>query len=463
MLNTVAIIGRPNVGKSTLFNKLTKSRSAIVSNFSGLTKDRNYGLLSIGDSKTFLIDTGGIDSSKKESIENEISEQAWIAVDESSLVLFVIDGSEELTNLDSKILENLRKRNKKFIAILNKNDKKNVSNASFDLSQKGIKDSISISAEHSIGLDELKKYLKSNIAENISDTEEGNSPKISIIGSPNAGKSTLINSLSLKDRVIVSPLAGTTIDAINVPIEFGERKYELFDTAGIRKGYKTKTNIEYFSYVRAMHAASESDITILLIDADSGLVDQDLKILSMIEKFGKPIILAINKIDLLSRKKMKEFFDNKKMEKRFFEDLKLVKISALKGKGFKKLFKEIDDTLQKSVTKFTTSKLNRILKRVIEERSPPSVSGKSLKFRYIHFAGINPTTLVIHSSQDKKLPANYKKYIYNSFKKYLDLKSIQLKIIFRKSDNPYKGKNTLSERQIKKRKRLLSFVKKAKK
>ena len=463
MLNTVAIIGRPNVGKSTLFNKLTKSRSAIVSNFSGLTKDRNYGLLSIGDSKTFLIDTGGIDSSKKESIENEISEQAWIAVDESSLVLFVVDGSEELTNLDSKILENLRKRNKKFIAILNKNDKKNVSNASFDLSQKGIKDSISISAEHSIGLDELKKYLKSNIAENISDTEEGNSPKISIIGRPNAGKSTLINSLSLKDRVIVSPLAGTTIDAINVPIEFGERKYELFDTAGIRKGYKTKTNIEYFSYVRAMHAASESDITILLIDADSGLVDQDLKILSMIEKFGKPIILAINKIDLLSRKKMKEFFDNKKMEKRFFEDLKLVKISALKGKGFKKLFKEIDDTLQKSVTKFTTSKLNRILKRVIEERSPPSVSGKSLKFRYIHFAGINPTTLVIHASQDKKLPANYKKYIYNSFKKYLDLKSIQLKIIFRKSDNPYKGKNTLTERQIKKRKRLLSFVKKAKK
>ena len=463
MLNTVAIIGRPNVGKSTLFNKLTKSRSAIVSNFSGLTKDRNYGLLSIGDSKTFLIDTGGIDSSKKESIENEISEQAWIAVDESSLVLFVIDGSEELTNLDSKILENLRKRNKKFIAILNKNDKKNISNASFDLSQKGIKDSISISAEHSIGLDELKKYLKSNIAENISDTEEGNSPKISIIGRPNAGKSTLINSLSLKDRVIVSPLAGTTIDAINVPIEFGERKYELFDTAGIRKGYKTKTNIEYFSYVRAMHAASESDITILLIDADSGLVDQDLKILSMIEKFGKPIILAINKIDLLSRKKMKEFFDNKKMEKRFFEDLKLIKISALKGKGFKKLFKEIDDTLQKSVTKFTTSKLNRILKRVIEERSPPSVSGKSLKFRYIHFAGINPTTLVIHASQDKKLPANYKKYIYNSFKKYLDLKSIQLKIIFRKSDNPYKGKNTLTERQIKKRKRLLSFVKKAKK
>ena len=463
MLNTVAIIGRPNVGKSTLFNKLTKSRSAIVSNFSGLTRDRNYGLLSIGGNKTFIIDTGGIDLSKKESIENEISEQAWIAVDESSLVLFVIDGSEELTNLDSEILENLRKRNKKFILILNKNDKKNVSNASLDLSQKGIKDSISISAEHSVGLDELKRYLKSNIAENIFDTEEGNSPKISIIGRPNAGKSTLINSLSSKDRVIVSPLAGTTIDAINVPVEFGERKYELFDTAGIRKGYKTKTNIEYFSYVRAMHAASESDITILLIDADSGLVDQDLKILSMIEKFGKPIILAINKIDLLSKIKMKEFFDNKKIEKRFFEDLKLVKISALKRKGFKKLFKEIDDTLQKSVTKFTTSKLNRILKRVIEERSPPSVSGKSLKFRYIHFAGINPTTLVIHASQDKKLPANYKKYIYNSFKKYLDLKSIQLKIIFRKSDNPYKGKNTLTERQIKKRKRLLSFVKKAKK
>ena len=462
MLNTVAIIGRPNVGKSTLFNKLTKSRSAIVSNFSGLTKDRNYGLLSHGESNIFLIDTGGIDDGR-EGLENEISEQAWVAVDESSLVLFVIDGSEELTNLDQGILENLRKRDKKFIPILNKNDKKNVSNAVYDLSQKGIKESLSISAEHSIGLDNLKKYLKSNIPENVSDSNESNSPKISIIGRPNAGKSTLINSLSSEERVIVSPLAGTTIDAINVPIEYGGKRYELFDTAGIRKGYKTKTNIEYFSYVRAMHAASESDITILLIDADSGLVDQDLKILSMVEKFGKPILLAINKIDLLSRKKIKKFFEDKKVQKRYFEDLKLVKISALKGKGFKKLFTEIDDTLKKSVTKFTTSKLNRILNRILVDRSPPSVAGKVLKFRYIHFAGINPTTLVIHASQDKKVPANYRKYIYNSFKKHLELKSIQLKIIFRKSDNPYKDKNTLTDRQIKKRKRLLSFVKKGKK
>jgi len=462
MLNTVAIIGRPNVGKSTLFNKLTKSRSAIVSNFSGLTKDRNYGLLSHGERDIFLIDTGGIDDGR-EGLENEISEQAWVAVDESSLVLFVIDGSEELTNLDQGILENLRKRDKKFIPILNKNDKKNVSNAVYDLSQKGIKESLSISAEHSIGLDNLKKYLKSNIPENVSDSNESNSPKISIIGRPNAGKSTLINSLSSEERVIVSPVAGTTIDAINVPIEYGGKRYELFDTAGIRKGYKTKTNIEYFSYVRAMHAASESDITILLIDADSGLVDQDLKILSMVEKFGKPILLAINKIDLLSRKKMKEFFEDKKLQKRYFEDLELVKISALKGKGFKKLFNQIDNTLKKSVTKFTTSKLNRILNRILVDRSPPSVAGKVLKFRYIHFAGINPTTLVIHASQDKKVPANYRKYIYNSFKKYLELKSIQLKIIFRKSDNPYKNKNTLTDRQIKKRKRLLSFVKKGKK
>lgn len=463
MLNTVAIIGRPNVGKSTLFNKLTKSRSAIVSNFSGLTKDRNYGLLSHGESNIFLIDTGGIDSAKKERIENKISDQAWIAVEESSLVLFVIDGSEELTNLDLEILENLRKRNKKFIPIINKNDKKNVSNASYDLSQKGIKNSLSISAEHSIGLDDVRKYLRSNIPKNFNENEESNSPKISIIGRPNAGKSTLINSLSMKERVIVSSLPGTTIDTIKVPVIFDERPYELFDTAGIRKGYKTKSNIEYFSYVRAMHAASESDIAILIIDAFSGLVDQDLKILSMIEKFGKPIILVINKIDLLSRKKMTEFFEDKRIEKKFFRDLKLIKISALKEKGFNKLFREIDETLQKSVTKFTTSKLNKILKRVVDERSPPSVSGKSLKFRYIHFAGINPTTLVIHASQDKKVPANYKKYIYNSFKNYLGLKSIQLNIIFRKSDNPYKAKNMLTERQIKKRKRLLSFVKKARK
>ena len=209
-------------------------------------------------------------------------------------------------------------------------------------------------------------------------------------------------------------------------------------------------------------AANDADVVVVVTDVYAEEM-ADKKAFQRLSLTDRPVIIAINKIDLINKQKMKEFFDNKKIEKRFFEDLKLVKISALKRKGFKKLFKEIDDTLQKSVTKFTTSKLNRILKRVIEERSPPSVSGKSLKFRYIHFAGINPTTLVIHSSQDKKLPANYKKYIYNSFKKYLDLKSIQLKIIFRKSDNPYKGKNTLTERQIKKRKRLLSFVKKAKK
>ena len=408
MFTSIAIIGRPNVGKSSLFNKLTRSRDAIVSDFPGLTKDRNYGYFESKHKKTLLIDTGGI-SQSNDGLKGAISQQAWIAVQESSLIILLIDGSEDLSKEDLEIITNLRKLNKEFITVVNKIDKKTDSSAVQDIHKNGIKEFYEISVEHSINLSKLKSFLESKIPEKNNDISDDK--KVAVLGRPNAGKSTFINNLIDQDRLIVSEIAGTTIDSIQIPFEFDDEKFIFIDTAGIRKGYKTKTNIEYFSYVRAMHAASESDITILLIDADNGLVDQDLKILSMIEKFGKPIILAINKIDLLSRKKMKDFFDNKKIEKRFFEDLKLIKISALKGKGFKKLFKEIDDTLQKSVTKFTTSKLNRILKRVIEERSPPAVSGKLLKFRYIHFAGINPTTLVIHASQDKKLPANYKKYI----------------------------------------------------
>ena len=461
MFTSIAIIGRPNVGKSSLFNKLTRSRDAIVSDFPGLTKDRNYGYFESKNKKTLLIDTGGI-SESNEDLKDVISAQAWIAVQESSLVIFLIDGSEELTKVDQDIVENLRKFDKEFLTVLNKIDKKTQTSVKEDIYKNGIKDFFEISAEHSINLSNLKSFLEKKIPEKIDDLTDDK--KVAILGRPNAGKSTFINQLVNQDRLIVSEIAGTTIDAISIPFEINNEKFTFIDTAGIRKGYKYNHRIEYFSFIRALHSIEKSDIVIFLCDASENLVDQDLKILNMIIDAGKPILFAMNKIDLLSSKELVNLRNSKKMQSEFMQKIKKVEISALNKKGFKRIFKETNKIIQKSQENFSTSLLNKLLDKFIKLSAPPSVGGRLLKFKHIHFSGVCPTTFVINANQDKKIPDNYKKYLENSFRKELSLESVQLKLIFKKSVNPYKDKkNQLNNRQEKKRKRLIKHKKKSKK
>ena len=461
MFTSIAIIGRPNVGKSSLFNKLTRSRDAIVSDFPGLTKDRNYGYFESKNKKTLLIDTGGI-SESNEDLKDVISAQAWIAVQESSLVIFLIDGSEELTKVDQDIFENLRKFDKEFLTVLNKIDKKTQTSVKEDIYKNGIKDFFEISAEHSINLSNLKSFLEKKIPEKIDDLTDDK--KVAILGRPNAGKSTFINQLVNQDRLIVSEIAGTTIDAISIPFEINNEKFTFIDTAGIRKGYKYNHRIEYFSFIRALHSIEKSDIVIFLCDASENLVDQDLKILNMIIDAGKPILFAMNKIDLLSNKELVNLRNSKKMQSEFMQKIKKVEISALNKKGFKRIFKETNKIIQKSQENFSTSLLNKLLDKFIKLSAPPSVGGRLLKFKHIHFSGVCPTTFVINANQDKKIPDNYKKYLENSFRKELSLESVQLKLIFKKSVNPYKDKkNQLNNRQEKKRKRLIKHKKKSKK
>ena len=461
MFTSIAIIGRPNVGKSSLFNKLTRSRDAIVSDFPGLTKDRNYGYFESKNKKTLLIDTGGI-SESNEDLKDVISAQAWIAVQESSLVIFLIDGSEELTKVDQDIVENLRKFDKEFLTVLNKIDKKIQTSVKEDIYKNGIKDFFEISAEHSINLSNLKSFLEKKIPERIDDLTDDK--KVAILGRPNAGKSTFINQLVNQDRLIVSEIAGTTIDAISIPFEINDEKFTFIDTAGIRKGYKYNSRIEYFSFIRALHSIEKSDIVIFLCDASENLVDQDLKILNIIIDAGKPILFAINKIDLLSNKELVNLRNSKKMQSEFMQKIKKVEISAINKKGFKRIFKETNKIIQKSQENFSTSLLNKLLDKFIKLSAPPSVGGRLLKFKHIHFSGVCPTTFVINANQDKKIPDNYKKYLENSFRKELSLESIQLKLIFKKSINPYQDKkNQLNNRQEKKRKRLIKHKKKSKK
>ena len=458
MFTSIAIIGRPNVGKSTLFNKLTKSRQAIVSDFSGLTKDRNYGYISFGEQKSLLIDTGGI-AQDDTILKEDIAEQAWIAAEESSLIIFLLDGSQNLNKEDLEILSRLRKLNKTFITVLNKIDKKSDALIKEDLNKKGINNFFEISAEHNRNLLDLRSFIKKSLPIYQSKVPEGK--KIAILGRPNAGKSTFINKFIKEDRLIVSEIAGTTIDAISIPFSVNDDEFVFIDTAGIRKGYRNAHKIEYFSYVRAMHSVETCDVVIFMCDANEGLVDQDLKIINMVSEMGKPLVLAFNKMDLLTKRQKDDLYETKRVQSNFVDNFFKIEISGIKGKGFKKLFKVTNNVIENAQKKYTTSSLNKLLEKFISQSAPPSVNGRQLKLKHIHFGGINPTTLVIHSNQDKKIPQNYRKYLENSFRSSLKLQSIQLKLIFRKSDNPFENKvNKLTERQIKKRQRMMKHVKK---
>jgi GTP-binding protein len=458
MFTSIAIIGRPNVGKSTLFNKLTKSRQAIVSDFSGLTKDRNYGYISFGNEKSLLIDTGGI-AQDDTILKEDISEQAWIAAEESNLIIFLLDGSQNLNKEDLDILSRLRKLNKTFITVLNKIDKKSDALIKEDLNKKGISDLFEISAEHNKNLVDLRSYIKNSLPSSNTQVPEGK--KIAVLGRPNAGKSTFINKFIKEDRLIVSEIAGTTIDAISIPFSVNNDDFIFIDTAGIRKGYRNAHKIEYFSYVRAMHSVETCDVVIFICDANEGLVDQDLKIMNMVSELGKPLVVAFNKMDLLSKRQKNDLYETKKIQSNFVDNFFKVEISGIKRKGFKKLFKVTNNVSDNAQKKYTTSSLNKLLEKFTSQSAPPSVNGRQLKLKHVHFGGINPTTLVIHSNQDKKIPQNYKKYLENSFRSALKLQSIQLKLIFRKSENPFENRvNKLTERQIKKRQRMMKHVKK---
>tara|TARA_B100000287_G_scaffold434178_1_gene497915 strand:+ start:1919 stop:3313 length:1395 start_codon:yes stop_codon:yes gene_type:complete len=462
MLNSIAILGRPNVGKSSLFNKLTKSRNAIVSDFSGLTKDRNFGYFNLKDQQYLVIDTGGITSEITE-LSAAITHQARIAAEDSNLILLVIDASTELTSDDIDLFQSIRKMNKNFLVVLNKIDIKNRSNAKDDLLKYGSREIIEISAEHSLGIKELQTHISKQFIQssNANVTEKLLGTKIAVIGRPNAGKSTFINQFTKQDRLIISDLPGTTIDSIHVPFVFDDEDFVFIDTAGIRKKYKQSNAVEYFSYVRAMHSIEESDIVLMLIDSPEGIVDQDLRILNLIRGHGKPVVVALNKIDALSAEDLSDLKKTKKFQNSTLNDLVILQISALYKRGFKRLFNTLARVNKLAKTKFSTGKLNKLLSKFTNSTNGPSVSGRQIKMRYVHFGGIHPTKLIVHSNFSTKIPSNYKRYLINSFREELNLKSIELSITFKKGDNPFEGKkNKLSVRQIKKRKRLVKHTRK---
>ena len=457
MLESIAILGKPNVGKSSLFNKLTSSRKSIVSDFPGLTRDRNYSFLSIKNKKYFLVDTGGIGDINE--LSDKVSQQAWQAAEESSIILFILDGSEYLDSYDLSILQGIRKLNKPFFVLLNKADIKK-RNAIDDLAKNGIYDFLSISAEHSINLDEVKDLIYDN-APNLEQEVDNKNLKFALIGRPNAGKSTLANTILRENKLITSEVAGTTIDSIEVAFNYKDQQFSLIDTAGIRKRNKKTEKVEYFSFVKAIQAVEIADVAAVIIDAKEGVVDQDIRIINLVKQTGKPCVIFLNKFDLLNPLEIKEFFKRKEFEHPIFENIELVGISALKKEGISKALNAIKDLFYRANESFSTPKLNKLLDSFLNNINVPGINGREIKIKFVNFGGNNPTTLILHGNiSNANAPSNFKRFLEKNFIKALKLKGVTLKLIFKKSNNPFQHKKqVLTERQIKKRERLMRHVK----
>ena len=459
-MSVVAIVGRPNVGKSTIFNILTASRSAIVADYSGLTRDRKYGNLK--DSHITLIDTGGLNE-ESDDMSHAIKEQTDLAIDEADSLLFVVDAIDGLLPTDKEIAQSLRKHNKNITLLINKADNLKLEESSTEFINLGFKRTIFLSASHNKGFSELRELLtESDESESIEDSlYESDSMKISIIGRPNAGKSTLVNALIGEDRLVVSSESGTTRDSIDVPLNFKNKKLTLIDTAGMRRKRSIKEETEKFSVSKSVESIKRGDLVILLLDGSENIVDQDIHLLGLTLAIGRPVLVVANKIDLLDKSE-REGLENKINRKlKFASYIKLHYISALEKKGLKKLLGIADKIYQNSLRDLDTSIINKILKTAIFNQQPAMSGRFRPKLRYAHSGGKNPPRIVIHGNNLKQLQDSYTRYLENFFRRELNLGSTPLEITYKEQSNPYKSKpNLLNERQKKKRKRMIKRRKK---
>ena len=459
-MSVVAIVGRPNVGKSTIFNILTASRSAIVADYSGLTRDRKYGNLK--DSHITLIDTGGLNE-ESDDMSHAIKEQTDLAIDEADSLLFVVDAIDGLLPTDKEIAQSLRKHNKNITLLINKADNLKLEESSTEFINLGFKKTIFLSASHNKGFSELRELLtESDESEPIEDSlYESDSMKISIIGRPNAGKSTLVNALIGEDRLVVSSESGTTRDSIDVPLNFKNKKLTLIDTAGMRRKRSIKEETEKFSVSKSVESIKRGDLVILLLDGSENIVDQDIHLLGLTLAIGRPVLVVANKIDLLDKSE-REGLENKINRKlKFASYIKLHYISALEKKGLKKLLGIADKIYQNSLRDLDTSIINKILKTAIFNQQPAMSGRFRPKLRYAHSGGKNPPRIVIHGNNLKQLQDSYTRYLENYFRRELNLGSTPLEITYKEQSNPYKSKpNLLNERQKKKRKRMIKRRKK---
>ena len=477
MLPVLALVGRPNVGKSTLFNRLTNTRDALVADFPGLTRDRKYGQAKVEDRQFIVIDTGGI-TGDEAGIDAAMAEQSLLAIDEADVVLFLVDARAGLTAADQGIAEYLRKQEKTVYVVANKVDGIDGDSESADFYALGMGNVQQIAAAHGRGVAQLLDLTLSPLAENFpdmiavepernDDDEDAekqlerlqNLPiKLAIVGKPNVGKSTLTNRILGEERVVVYDQPGTTRDSIFIPMERDEREYILIDTAGVRKRRKINEAVEKFSIVKTLQAIEEANVVLLVIDAREGISDQDLSLLGFILNAGRSLVLAVNKWDGLQAHVKDDI--KRELDRRlgFVDFARLHFISALHGTGVGHLFESVQEAYESATRRINTSMLTRIMEMAQEDHNPPLVRSRRVKMKYAHAGGYNPPVVVIHGNQVDDLPDSYKRYLMNYYRKSLKVMGTPIRIEFREGSNPFEGKkNSLTISQQRKRKRLMSF------
>ncbi|SEN15274.1 GTP-binding protein [Luteibacter sp. UNCMF331Sha3.1] len=465
MLPVVALVGRPNVGKSTLFNALTRSRDALVADMPGVTRDRHYGVCRLGPRPFVVVDTGGL-SGSDEGIEGLTAQQVRAAIAEANLLVFVVDARDGVLPLDAGILTELRRSGKPVIVVVNKTDGTDEAVALGEFSAFGIAETLPMSAAHNRGIDVLVERALPHLPDDRDDDPalEDQGIRVAIVGRPNAGKSTLINRLLGEDRLIVSDLAGTTRDPIRVSLERDGRRYTLIDTAGVRRRSRVEEAVEKFSVIKTLQSIAASQVTIVMIDARENLADQDLTLIGHAIEEGRALVVCVNKWDGMDSYQREQ--TQKALERRlqFADWAKTVFISALHGSGLRELMKAVIRAHAAATKVLTSSELTRTLEQAYEAYQPPLVRGHAPKLRYAHPGGSNPPTIVIHGSRTKHIAPAYRRYLEGFFRKRYRLEGTPVRIDFRDGENPFAGKkNVLTEGQQKRRQRMIRNAKRREK
>ncbi|TVV43093.1 ribosome biogenesis GTPase Der [Thalassolituus sp. C2-1] len=464
MVPVIALVGRPNVGKSTLFNRLTKSRDALVAEIAGLTRDRKYGEGKVGDVPFIVIDTGGI-SGQEEGIDEAMAAQSFQAIKDADIVFFMVDVGAGITNGDRMIAEYLRRSGKDAYLVANKIDGKNPDLVLGEFFELGMGEPLPIAAAHNRGISALIEYVLGELPQDDDDYfrelagEEApvheeldvKGIKIAVVGRPNVGKSTLVNRFLGEDRVVVFDEAGTTRDSIYIPYERHGQEYTLIDTAGVRRRKNISEVAEKFSIIKTLQAIQDCHVCILVLDARTGIVEQDLHMLSFVLNSGRALVIAINKWDGMeadAKERVKTEID-RRFDFLTFAEMHF--ISALHGTGVGNLYDSVDQAYQSSMAKWQTNMLTRILEDATASHQPPVVRNRRPKLRYAHQGGSNPPIIVVHGNLAKELPEDYKRYLANTFRRVLEIKGTPIRMEFRQGDNPYSGKEKEIRHSSKKR------------
>jgi GTP-binding protein len=451
---TVVLVGRPNVGKSTLFNRLTRTRDALVADLPGLTRDRHYGQGRLGDKPFIVVDTGGFEPVNAEGVYAEMARQAREAIAEADVIVFVTDGRAGLAPQDKRIAQQLREARAPVFLAVNKTEGMREEVVTAEFHELALGHPHAISAEHGEGVRQLIEDALAPFEPEPEEPPPADHPRVAIVGRPNVGKSTLVNRLLGEERVIAFDQPGTTRDAIEVELEHHGRRYTLIDTAGIRRKGKVFEAVEKFSVVKTLQAIERCNVAIMMVDAESGITEQDAHIGGYILEAGRALVVAVNKWDAIDTDQRGEVKDTLERKLQFLDFAAFTHVSARHGTGIRPLLAAVDAAFAASMAKLSTPRLTRALQAAVEQQQPPMAGRFRPKMRYAHQGGSNPPIVVIHGSGLDGVKDPYKRYLENSFRKAFKLVGTPMRIELRSSANPFEGrKKPLTEKQDAQRRR----------